>query len=633
MNNNYENKEKTKEELVDNNKENNEIEVVESNNNQPNKKNSKNIIFIIIGLVLVVAIVSILLINNRDKVKKQEAKEKEETKEEIIEDENNDEDEETIIKDTTEKVTKKLYIVKENETDSDDDFYYLNVQETSNLEQEEGYKKEIIGTYNCKNENCKDLGVHSNYNNVVTIYDGEVIVYNFKSNKKYNTGIKLTLDEEGSYDEVILLAETEKRIYGLLFSEDVEDEKSKFYIFENGKFSFKFEKDNLSMADPYLSKGYLNYFKTNDEETKCTSSLININDGKEYLKVNNKNYHLDYTTNIPMIADGCSYDSKINLLDDNFKPILDKYYEQFENVDDNIYLYDEKGKEYSIYNTKTKSVTNKKTDYGVLSFSKDYILVEKDGNFALTDYNNKVVKEFGSTKNTSLTPFFNYYDEHDDKPAGIYFGVQDETKDDYCYEYYYNPKTGESKKFNIECGGYAKPVLYLYPTKTTEVTVNFEKENLLTTTYPKFDKEWKVTAHKNGDLYDKKGNYYYALYWEEEKNHTVDFSEGFYVTEDNAITFLEEKLTYIGLNAKERNEFIMYWLPILENNKKSLVYFELTEERDSYNKIKISPKPDSMLRIAIHIKKVDKKINIKEQKLTKFNRSGFTAVEWGGVKY
>ena len=97
--------------------------------------------------------------------------------------------------------------------------------------------------------------------------------------------------------------------------------------------------------------------------------------------------------------------------------------------------------------------------------------------------------------------------------------------------------------------------------------------------------------------------------------------------------FLEKKLDYIGLSEREANEFITYWLPILENNKKNLVYFELTDERESYNKININPKPDSLLRIVIHIKKVDKKTNIKEEKLTQFKRNGFTAVEWGGTTY
>jgi hypothetical protein len=77
----------------------------------------------------------------------------------------------------------------------------------------------------------------------------------------------------------------------------------------------------------------------------------------------------------------------------------------------------------------------------------------------------------------------------------------------------------------------------------------------------------------------------------------------------------------------------MYWLPILEKNGQNLVYFELTEERNAYNKININPVPDSLLRLAIHVKKVDKKVNIKEEKLTTFTRQGFTAVEWGGVNH
>ena len=75
----------------------------------------------------------------------------------------------------------------------------------------------------------------------------------------------------------------------------------------------------------------------------------------------------------------------------------------------------------------------------------------------------------------------------------------------------------------------------------------------------------------------------------------------------------------------------MYWLPILEKNEKNLVYFELTEEREAYNKLNINPTPDSLLRVAIHVKKVDKKVKIKEQELTTFERVVFTAVEWGGV--
>ncbi len=202
-----------------------------------------------------------------------------------------------------------------------------------------------------------------------------------------------------------------------------------------------------------------------------------------------------------------------------------------------------------------------------------------------------------------------------------------------CITFKYDMSTGKGTSEKNMCGGISKPILYFYPKKDMNIKVTFDDPSILETTYPKYNNGWEVTAKKDGSLYDNKGKYYYALYWDEEKVHTTNFNEGFYVTKDNAIDFLEEKLSYIGLNDKERNEFIMYWLPILEKNKKSLVYFELTEERNSYSKININPKPDSMLRIVIHIKKVNKKTKINEEKLVPFERNGFTVVEWGGTTY
>ncbi len=269
--------------------------------------------------------------------------------------------------------------------------------------------------------------------------------------------------------------------------------------------------------------------------------------------------------------------------------------------------------------------------------------------FVIVDNNNIIIKDeenlsvvLGSWKDTYTyhSMLSGYYDANvlsneNEKEAGIYLIIQtDEKGPSSGVEYYFNIDTHETKKYDLpQIGGYAKPVLYLYPEKDTNIEVSFENKDNLTTTYPKYKDSWKVFAKTNGDLYDENGKYYYGLYWEEDLNHKVDFSSGFYVEKDNAIEFLEEKLTLLGFSDRERNEFIMYWLPILEKNGKSLVYFELTEERDSYNKLNISPKPDSLLRVAIHVKKVDKKINIKEQNLPTFERVGFTAVEWGGVVY
>ena len=177
-----------------------------------------------------------------------------------------------------------------------------------------------------------------------------------------------------------------------------------------------------------------------------------------------------------------------------------------------------------------------------------------------------------------------------------------------------------------------KPILYLYPKQDSHINVRLQHENNIITSYPKYKNQvgWNVYAKTNGTLYADK-NMYYALYWDEVYNNKINFETGFYVEKNNAIEFLEEKLKFIGLNYRERNEFIMYWLAILEKNEKNLIYFELTDERQNSNMLLINPIPDSLLRINMHVKKVDKKINIKEQKLQKFERKGFVAVEWAGT--
>ena len=216
----------------------------------------------------------------------------------------------------------------------------------------------------------------------------------------------------------------------------------------------------------------------------------------------------------------------------------------------------------------------------------------------------------------------------------------------FCLEHYYGylvklPKLDSSnieinikenilKKEDCDPNVSYKPILYLYPTDDMNINVKLEKDNNIITSYPKYDNGWNVFVSKDGIIHYNNREYY-ALYWDEYNDNNVDFSTGFYVDSKSAIEFLEEKLDIIGLNNREANEFIMYWLPILEENKQSLVYFELTEEREKNNKLIIYPKPDSFLRINMHIKKIYGKIDIEEQKLDTFDRNGFTVVEWGGT--
>ena len=177
----------------------------------------------------------------------------------------------------------------------------------------------------------------------------------------------------------------------------------------------------------------------------------------------------------------------------------------------------------------------------------------------------------------------------------------------------------------------SKPVIYLYPEKIMDISVQLNiKNSEFTTIYPKFNGKntWNVRAKPNGDIL-LKGRTYPYLFWEADSYNQQETNEGFIVTEENAEQFLEDKLEILGLNEKEKTDFITFWLPKLLRNKISLCSFQTKKFFEDFE-LNVTPKPDSMLRIFLTIKKLDRPINIKEQKLVSVERKGFTVIEWGG---
>ncbi len=186
----------------------------------------------------------------------------------------------------------------------------------------------------------------------------------------------------------------------------------------------------------------------------------------------------------------------------------------------------------------------------------------------------------------------------------------------------------------------AKPIIYLYPERTEEVNIMLDNPGSLTCTYPKYDENtgWNVTAEPSGDLTYQDGRKLYALYWEGKSKNTKSIhDDGFVVKGEDTTEFLEEKLALLGLNEREAEEFIVYWLPQMKTNKYNYIRFETMEEIENNMPLNITPKPDTTIRVMMDWceieseKEADKlKENIKEQKLNTPERTGFTAVEWGG---
>jgi len=191
--------------------------------------------------------------------------------------------------------------------------------------------------------------------------------------------------------------------------------------------------------------------------------------------------------------------------------------------------------------------------------------------------------------------------------------------------------TVEQSDFEPDPNADYKPVIYLYPEEETEVTVTLDYSGRLTCTYPKYNNGWTVTADPDGTLTDMNGQTYNYLYWEGETYTQYDLSKGFCVKGEDTAAFLEDALAKLGLNRREANEFIVFWLPIMEHNPYNIISFQSDIYTESA-KLEVFPAPDTVIRVFMAWQTSDAFVEIEAQELSSPEREGFTVIEWGGTE-
>jgi hypothetical protein len=179
-----------------------------------------------------------------------------------------------------------------------------------------------------------------------------------------------------------------------------------------------------------------------------------------------------------------------------------------------------------------------------------------------------------------------------------------------------------------------KPVIYLYAPTDIAVDVQLTPKGAFTYTYPSYEKGWKGTVEANGGI-TINNNHYPYLFWEGNiggMSSLVDYSEGFVVSAENVTTFLEEKLTEMGLTEQEKTDFITFWGPRMVHSEKNHVQFLFNEAYDNIATLKITPKPDHTFRLYMLWTPLPESttLNPTHQKLASVKRDGFSVVEWGG---
>ena len=189
-----------------------------------------------------------------------------------------------------------------------------------------------------------------------------------------------------------------------------------------------------------------------------------------------------------------------------------------------------------------------------------------------------------------------------------------------------------------------KPVIYLYPEKTTEVNLQLDFKGEVTLAYPLFNHTatknetkngWQVTANPDGTIMAN-GKAYNYLFWEGSTDKiagAVSENEGFFVSKENLLSFLESTVSAMGLNTKETQDFLTYWYPQMMGNKNTFIRFVWNDKYNEYAQLNVSPQPDQMIRIFMLWSPMEEiPEHYTQQNLPSFKRKGFTLVEWGGAK-
>ncbi len=179
-----------------------------------------------------------------------------------------------------------------------------------------------------------------------------------------------------------------------------------------------------------------------------------------------------------------------------------------------------------------------------------------------------------------------------------------------------------------ECG---KPVIYLYPMQTTPVTVRVGAE--VTVSEPVYGKGWSVVAQPDGTLTTSVGEVVRSLYWEG-KGHGEypKITVGTVVATVDVEQRIRTDLATMGLNSKEAQDFLDFWLPRMPQTPYVRLTWFTTAQMNQLAPLTITPRPQTLLRVFLDFEGQETALTtVAPQQLQRTERRGFTVVEWGGL--
>ena len=491
---------------------------------------------------------------------------------------------------------------------------YVDIKYTSNLNDYETSLAYMMSDsfYNCKTNKVVRNAIDKDGNKVeIPKLKEDYTAEKPNQNLKFYTIYDVTTVDNENY-VVIMYDETFENTNVVMITVVLKNEQSVIDI-------------NSDEQVKELLEKYTNY-EIENVDTKSSNDYekVTIKGKTYYHRLNEKNwsgnyhqdeYYIDSKVDIQKVVSYDDYLKCINEINSQIDEMADK------TTESSWKKYYNKSKLSSYYE-------NKELNYIVLGYSTGGSWCTMDLIDCFTE-NGKIIicgKEDSKGSMASGSGYFIAI------PTNMPVGTEIEYRQCYTTEEIKNLQNYGNAKGSILSQGAYKPIIYLYPENEIQINVKLGYPELATCVYPEYDLKsgWNVLAKPNGDLIDFNTNRnLYALYYESKKEYNVT-DEGFVVKREDTVKFLEEKLAILGLNDREAEEFIIYWLPKLQENEYNYIRFASMDEINENMPLEFSQQPDTLIRILMTYKGLNAPIQVKEQNLEKIERKGFTAVEWGG---
>jgi hypothetical protein len=176
-----------------------------------------------------------------------------------------------------------------------------------------------------------------------------------------------------------------------------------------------------------------------------------------------------------------------------------------------------------------------------------------------------------------------------------------------------------------------KPNVYIYPPNELNliVKIHFPNGGRVIKSIPEYKRGWNITVDSSGRINDS----YRYLFYECTAPDLYQYETGWVIHKDSLTTFFRNHLKQTGFSGQEINDFIEYWIPILNASDYYAIYPQYKETLAPIVQLNFSIIPNHLLRLFYVIKQCTKDVHLQPPSARPpFNRTGFYVVEWGVIQ-